>query len=84
MAVHAQPSNEAAFSIPAFLAVICALISFSTGAFVGLLAAIGAIVFGVLGFVVALLPHKRGGMLSVFSIAVGLFGIIAALFKLVF
>ena len=73
-----------AFSIPSILAVICAIISFRRGAFGGATFAVLAIVLGLIGFVLALLPGKRGGIVSVISIVAGLIGIIAAVFKLVF
>jgi hypothetical protein len=73
-----------AFSIPSILAVICAIGSFATGAFLGFLLAIGAIVFGVLGVLLALAPAVRGGLISAVSIVLGLIGIVAAVFKLVF
>ena len=80
--VPARP--RPAFSIPSILAVICAVISFRHGAFGGATFAILAIVLGVIGFLLALLPGKRGGIVSVISIVAGLNGIIAAVFKLIF
>jgi hypothetical protein len=41
-----------------------------------------AIVLGALGFILALLPGKRGGMLSLVAIIAGVIGILAALVKL--
>ena len=79
----ADATGKAAFSIPSLLAVAAALGSFATGAFLGTLLAIAAIVLGVLGALLALSPRVRGGMISVLSILLGLIGIIAAVFKLV-
>jgi hypothetical protein len=80
-----HPRREApAFSIPSILAVICAIVSFTSGAFFGTIMAIAAIVLGLLGFLLALSPRVRGGMISILSILMGLVGIVAAVFKLVF
>lgn len=76
--------NNPAFSIPSLLAVAAAIGSFATGAFLGTLLAIVAIVLGVIGALLALSPRVRGGMMSVIAIGAGLLGIIAAVFKLVF
>jgi hypothetical protein len=73
-----------AFSVPSLLAVAAALGSFMTGAFLGTLLAIVAIVLGVIGALLALSPRVRGGMVSLLAIGAGLIGIIAAVFKLVF
>ena len=77
------PRPRPAFSIPSILAAIAAVASFRFGAALGLILAVIAIVLGVLGFVLALLPQTRGGIVSVLSIIFGLIGIIAAVFKLV-
>lgn len=44
--------------------------------------AIVAIVLGAIGFIIALLPGTRGGILSVVSIIAGAIGVIAAFVKL--
>lgn len=74
----------AAFSLPSLLAVASAVGSFATGAFLGTILAIAAIVLGLVGALLALSPRVRGGMVSIISIAAGLLGIVAAVFKLVF
>lgn len=71
------------FSIPSILAVLAAIGSFMTGAFLGFILAVAAIVLGLVGVVIALAPGKRGGMVSVFSMLAGVIGIIAAIFKLI-
>jgi len=76
-------ASRPAFSVPAILAVICALLSFKFGAMLGMLLAILAIVLGLIGFALALSPRTRGGIVSVISIIAGLIGIIAAIFKLI-
>ncbi len=75
--------NNPAFSIPSLLAVAAAIGSFMTGAFLGTLLAIAAIVLGLIGALLSLSPRVRGGMMSVVAIGAGLLGIIAAVFKLV-
>ena len=77
-------ANNPAFSIPSLLAVAAAFGSFATGAFLGTLLAIAAIILGLVGALLALSPRVRGGMISVISIGAGLLGIIAAVFKLLF
>lgn len=79
-----RASGSPAFSIPSLLAVAAALGSFMTGAFLGTLLAIAAIVLGLLGALLAMSPRVRGGMMSLVAIGAGLLGIIAAVFKLVF
>ncbi len=78
MAVSEKPS----FTIPSIIAVIAALISFKAGATLGVLFAVVAILLGLVGLFLSLLPGKRGGIVSVVSIVAGLIGIIAAIFKL--
>ena len=77
-----QPGRPA-FSIPSILAIVCAIASFMSHAFFGTLLAILAIAFGAIGFLLALSPRVRGGMISILSILLGLIGIIAAVFKLI-
>lgn len=79
-----RTSGSPAYSLPAIISIICALVSFGSGAALGMLAAIGAICFGVLGVILALLPQTRGAMVSIVSIVLGVIGILAALLKLVF
>jgi hypothetical protein len=75
--------SRPAFSIPSILAIIAAVVSFRAGATLGLLCAITAIVLGLVGFLLALAPGTRGGIVSIISIVCGLIGIIAAVFKLI-
>ena len=76
--------SRPAFSLPSILAIACAIGSFATGAFLGMILAIAAIVLGLIGVVLALSPSIRGGMMSLISILAGALGIVAAIFKLVF
>jgi hypothetical protein len=84
---HSGPRSDAnnpAFSIPSLLAVAAALGSFMTGAFLGTLLAIAAIILGLIGAMLAMSPRIRGGMMSIIAVGAGVLGIIAAVFKLVF
>ena len=80
----ASTAPAPAFSIPSILAILAAIGSFMTGAFLGMILAIAAIVLGLIGVVLALSPRVRGGMMSILSILAGVAGIVAAVFKLVF
>ncbi|QJE98043.1 hypothetical protein [Luteolibacter luteus] len=75
------PSTRSSFSIPSIISVIAAIWSFFQGTFGGLFLAIIAIVFGLIGVMLSLSPAKRGGVVSTFSIGVGVIGIIAAVIK---
>jgi hypothetical protein len=72
----------AAFSVPSIIAVIAAVLSFTTGAFWGFVLAGIAIVAGLIGVLFALSPRVRGGMVSVVAVLAGLVGIIAAIVKI--
>lgn len=74
-------TGKASFSIPSILAIICAIASFYYGTIVGLLLALAAIVFGIIGIMISLSARKRGGVMSTASIFFGLIGIIAAIIK---
>lgn len=76
--------NRPEFSIPSLLAIVSAIGSFFSGAFLGVLLAIAAIVLGIIGVLLAISPRVRGGMVSILSILAGAIGIIAAVFKLIF
>ena len=71
------------YSIPSILAIAAAVGSFMTGAALGFILAIVAIVLGLIGLLLALLPQTRGGIVSIISIVAGAIGIIAAIFKLI-
>ena len=78
-----QPAARPHYSIPSILAIVAAIGSFVTGAGFGMLLAIAAIVLGAIGFLLAIMPSVRGGVVSILSIALGAIGIIAAIIKLV-
>jgi hypothetical protein len=76
-------SSRASFSIPSIIALLAAIGSFMNGAILGMILAVIAIVFGILGVVLSLAPAKRGGVISTFGIGAGAIGIIAAVIKAV-
>lgn len=69
------------FSIASIIAVIAAILSFATGAILGLVFAGIAILAGLFGVVVALSPAKRGGIASIIAVVAGLIGVVAAVVK---
>jgi hypothetical protein len=75
------PSTRASFSVPSIIAIFAAIGSFMNGATLGLILAVVAIFFGIVGVVLSLAPGKRGGVISTFGIGAGLIGIIAAVIK---
>lgn len=75
------PSTKSTFSIPSIISVIAAIWSFTSGAIFGLILAIIAIIFGLLGIILSLSPAKRGGVISTFGIGAGAIGVIAAVVK---
>lgn len=79
--MNSSESSKAVFSIPSILAILAAIFSFKAGAFFGLLLAGIAIVFGVIGVLLALSPSRRGGIFSMLGVVGGLAGIIAAVIK---
>ena len=78
-----SPTVSASFSIPSIIALLAAIGSFMNGAILGMVLAVVAIVFGILGVVLSLAPAKRGGVISTLGIGAGVIGIIAAVVKAV-
>ena len=76
-------SGSASYSIPSIIALLAAIGSFMNGAILGMVLAVAAIVFGILGVVISLAPSRRGGIISTFGIGAGVIGIIAAVVKAV-
>ena len=74
-------TRAAKFSIPSIIAIVAAVLSFMTGAFLGFILAVVAIVFGLIGVMMSLSPSVRGGMTSTLSLMAGAIGLIAAVIK---
>ena len=75
--------QKASFSIPSILAAVCVILIIVTNWFdfvLGLL----AIVFGLIGAIMALSPKVRGGILSIAAIVIGLASMVISIFQLVF
>jgi len=73
--------NKPHFSIPSLIALVAAIASFFVSAGTGFILAIVAIVFGVIGFLLALSPSVRGGIVSIFSLVIAGIGIVAAIIR---
>ena len=72
------------FSIPSILAILCAIGSFFvSGAGTMILLAILAALFGVIGVVIAILPGKRGGLISTLSIVISAIALIVAVVRII-
>ncbi len=71
------------FSIPSIIALGAAIASFYVGAAGGFVLAVVAIIFGVIGFLLSLLPSERGGVVSIFSLILAAVGIVVAIFKFI-
>ncbi len=72
---------NASFTIASVIAVVAAVASFFQGATFGLLLALVAMAFGLIGLVLSLSAKKRGGVASAAAILFGLLGIVAAVIK---
>ena len=79
--MDAPEVKRAKFSIPSIIAIVCAILSFTTGALWGLVLAAIAIFFGFIGVLLSFSSRTRGGVVSVLSLFAGLVGIVAAVFK---
>ena len=75
--------SSPAFSVVSILAIIAAIGSFMVGPGLGLLLAILAIVLGLVGVVLSLLPSTRGGIISIISILAGAIGIVGAIIRII-
>jgi hypothetical protein len=68
-------------TVPAVLALALAIVSFFTHAVLGFFLALGAIVLGLVGFLLSASPKRRGGPMSLGAIALGVVGIVFAIVK---
>jgi hypothetical protein len=75
-------TRGASFSIFSILALICAVLSFVSSGGLGLIFGVIAIGAGMLGVLLALLPSRRGGLISLFSVLAGFVGIGVAIARL--
>ena len=79
--MEASEPKAAKFSIPSIIALVAAVLSFMTGAVAGLVLAIIAIIFGVIGVLLSFSSRTRGGLVSTLSLLMGFIGIAAAVIK---
>ena len=73
--------NKPHFSLPSIIAIGAAIASFFVSAGTGFILAMVAIGFGVIGFLLAMAPSVRGGLLSIFSLIIACIGIVAAIIR---
>lgn len=73
-------SRPAKLSIPSILAGVCVLLIFVTDGFDFVLA-IGAVLFGAVGALLALQSDVRGGIISMFSLLIGLASAVISVFQ---
>jgi membrane associated rhomboid family serine protease len=76
-------SRPAKLSVPSIVAGICAVLIFATEGFDFVLG-IAAAIFGVIGAVLALQPSIRGGLVSMFSLVVGVGSLLVSVLQVVF
>ncbi len=69
------------FSLPSLIAIGAAIASYFVGAFAGFILAIIAIIFGIIGVLVAMAPSVRGGFISILSLLLGAVAIVVAIIK---
>jgi hypothetical protein len=79
--MNSRTTSQTSFSIPSIIALVAAILSFVTSPALGLILAIVAIVFGLIGVLLSLSPRVRGGMTSTIGIVAGVIGILVALIK---
>lgn len=77
-----QTPPRAKFGLLSLLAIAAGIGSFFVHWGLALVLAVVAILFGAIGFIVALLPGRRGGVLSIVAIVMGAIGVVAALLRL--
>jgi len=79
--MNSRTTSQTSFSIPSIIALVAAILSFVTGPALGMILAIAAIVFGLIGVLLSLSPRVRGGVTSTVGIVAGVIGILVALIK---
>lgn len=74
-------NKQASFSFASIIAIISAILSFNVNAFFGLILAVVAFIFGLIGILFALKPNVRGGALSMIAVFLSFIGVIAAVIR---
>lgn len=75
--------TAAHFSLPSIIALAAAIGAFFVSAGWGVFLAIIAIIFGLIGAILAFSPTVRGGIISILAIVLAPIGIIVAIVRLV-
>jgi hypothetical protein len=83
LAVRAGMSRPAKLSVPSILAGVCVVLIFATEGFDFVLG-IAAAVLGVLGALLALQKDVRGGLVSAFSLVIGLGSALLSILQVLF
>jgi len=76
-----ESSKPAVFSIASILSIAAVIGSFMTGAILGLVLAVVAILFGIIGVLMSVAESRRGGIISILAVIGGIVGIVAAVIK---
>ena len=79
-----QPQKTGTAATIAIIAAIGSLVASFTGhPFIGMLAALLAVPFGIVGAMMASSPRVSGGIMSIFSIFLGVVGVVVALLVMI-
>jgi hypothetical protein len=81
MNTAAIAQNKPHFSIPSIIALGAAIASFFVKPGTGVLLAIIAIIFGVIGVLLSFAPSIRGGLMSFLSLFIAAIGIVVAIIR---
>ncbi len=81
MNANVPEARAAKFSIFSIIALVAAILSFTTGALWGFILAGVAIFCGLIGVALSFSSSTRGGVVSSISLLAGFIGIIAAVIK---
>lgn len=79
--MYATPRR--AVGLPALLSAAFAVVSFASGALVGLLAALAAVAVGVVGVLLTLAPAVGGRFFRAATLSLAGTGVVAALYRLI-
>lgn len=69
------------YSIASIIAIVAAIATFFVGAGAQFLLAIIAIIFGVIGTILALSPKTRGGIASIIAVGIALIAVVVAILR---
>jgi hypothetical protein len=81
--ITTRSESGASFSIPSIIAIIAAAASWFVDAGWSILLAILALIFGIIGVVMAISPAKRGGVLSIVAIGLAALAIVVSIIALI-